>query len=100
MYSRGLLDSCVDTTVTGLNFCISGFNGKVYDISPYCDDYEDVKVEPIVHSETAWKSLDTGQTYILVLREALCMGDTLDHIFVILNQLCHYWARVQDNSIS
>ena len=51
----------------------------------------------IVHAATVWHSPETGQTYILVLNEAQCTGNTLDHTLLNPNQLCNYRNRVQDN---
>ena len=37
---------------------------------------------------------------MLVLHEALCMGNTLDHTLVNPNQLGHYGTQIQDNPMS
>ena len=100
VYGRSELDYHSDTTVAGFNCCTLQYTGKECDLSPYCDYYESIKGVPIVNAETAWHSSDTGQTYILILHEALFMGDTLDHTLVNPNQLYHYGNRVQDNSMS
>ena len=100
MYCRSELDSDADTTVTGSNFCILQYTGKKYYVSPYRDDYEAIKGVLIVHAETAWQSPETGQTYILVLHEALWMGNTLDHTLFNTNQLRHYGTWVQDKQMS
>ena len=71
-------------------------------IAVYCSILENsvmyhhiaIKFIPIVNAETDWKSQKKGQTYILVLHEALWMGNTLDHNLVNTNQLCHYGNRV------
>ena len=67
---------------------------------PYRDEYEAFKVVPIVNAENYWKSSEIGKYYILVLNEALWMGDTLDHMLVNPNQLCHFGTRVQYNPMS
>ena len=41
-----------------------------------------------------------GQTYILVINEALLMGDTMDHFPVNPNQLRNYGTKVHDNLVS
>ena len=73
------------------------YTGKENDLSPYRDDYEFIKVLPIVHAETTWQSPEIGKSYILVVHEALCIGDTLDHILVNPDQLSHYGTGVQYN---
>jgi hypothetical protein len=42
----------------------------------------------------------TGQTYILVLNEALWMGKSLDHSLINPNQLRHFGTKVQDDPTS
>ena len=42
----------------------------------------------------------TGKTYILVLHEALWMGEMLDHTLVNINRLRHCGNRVQNNLMS
>ena len=82
MYGRSDLDYQADITFAGANFYILQYTGKYCDVSPYCDNYESVKVIPILHAVTDLKSPETGQTYILVMHELLWMGDTLDHSLV------------------
>ena len=96
MYGRSELYYHADTTVAGANCCILQYTGKECDVSPYCYDYEDIKCVPIVHAEAAWQSPETGQIYILVLHEALWMGDTLYHTLVNPNKLRLYGTRFQD----
>ena len=94
VYGRSELDYHADTKVAGANFCVLQYTGKECDVSPYSDYYEAIKGVTILNEETDWKSLDTGQTYILVLHKALRMGDTLDHALVNPNQLRHYGELV------
>ena len=86
--------------MAGSNCTILQYTGKVCDVAPYRDDYESVNDVPIVHAATAWQSPETGQTYILVLNEALWMGDSMDHTLVNPNQLRHFGTHVQDNPTS
>ena len=55
---------------------------------------------PIVHAATAWQSIETGQTYILVLNESIWMGDTMSHTLINPNQLQHFGTKVQDIPMS
>jgi hypothetical protein len=43
---------------------------------------------------------ETGEASILILNEALWMGDKMDHTLVNPNQLCAYALTVQDNPFS
>ena len=66
IYGRCELDSHADTIVAGSNCVVINYTGKVCDVSPYRDDYTPVSNIPIVTAATAWQSLHTGETYILV----------------------------------
>ena len=73
VYGNCELDSHADTIVAGKNCIILSYTGKECDVSPYREDYESIKNVPIVTAATAWQSPITGQTYILVLNEAIWM---------------------------
>ena len=76
------MDSHADTTVAGANCCILLYTGKECDVAPYQDDYDSIPNIPIVTAETAWKSDYTGQVYIIVLNEALWMGNDMSDTLV------------------
>ena len=76
------------------------FTNRKCDVSPYRDDYVPINNVPIVQAATATTSPYTGQTYILILNEALWIGDQMDHTLVNPNQLRHYGIKVQDNPVS
>ena len=99
-YGKCELDSHADSIVAGRNCIILTYTGKECDVSPYREDYESIKNVPIVTAATAWQSPITGQVYILVLNEALWMGDQMDHTLLNPNQLRHYGTRVQDDPTS
>ena len=100
VHGRCELDSHADTIVAGSNCIILQYTGKVCDVSPYRDDYESALNVQIVHAATAWQSPHTGQTYVLVLHEALWMGDHMAHSLINPNQLRHYGTKVQDDPTS
>ena len=94
------LDSHADTIVAGANCAILHYTGKVCDVAPYRDDYQPVHNIPIVAAATAWQSPHTGQVYILILNEALWMGESMNTTLINPNQLRHFGTRVQDNPTS
>ena len=100
VFGRCELDSHADTIVAGANCVILQYTGKECDVSPYREDYASVENVPIVHAATAWQSSHTGQTYILILHEALWMGDAIPHSLINPNQLRHHGIQVQDNPSS
>ena len=76
------------------------YTSRECDVSPYRDDYASIKNVPIVQAATAYQSPYTGQVYILILNEALWMGDSMKHTLINPNQLRHYGVKVQDNPCS
>ena len=100
VYSQLELDSHADTIVCGSNCLVIHFTGKECDVSPYTDTYEAIKSVPIVQAATAYDNPDTGETTILILNEAIWMGDKMDHTLVNPNQLRAYGLTVQDNPFS
>ena len=91
------LDTHADTCVLGTNFIILHYTGRVCDVSPYSSEYESVKNVPIVSGATAWTDRQTGETYILIVHEALWMADRLSHSLINPNQLRAFGTLVQDN---
>ena len=73
------------------------FMGKECDVAPYTDTYETIKAVPIVQVDTVYNNTETGETTILILNEAICMGEAMDHTLVNPNQLRAYDMKVQDN---
>ena len=94
------MDNHANTYVAGSNCIILQYTGKECDVSSYRDDYDSIQNVPIVHAATAWQSIETGQTYILVLNESIWMGDTMSHTLINPNQLRHFGTKVQDNPMS
>ena len=92
--SRSELDSHADTCVAGANCCILSYTGKECDVAPYNDDYTPIPNITIVTAATAWQSKDTGQVYIIVLEEALWMGDSLQTTLINPNQSRHFGVVV------
>ena len=99
-YGKCELDSHADSIVAGKNCIILNYTGKECDVSPYREDYKPIKNVPIVNAATAWQSPITGQVYILVLNEAIWMGDHMDDTLINPNQLRHHGVKVQDDPTS
>ena len=89
-----------DTTILGSNCVILSYTGKECEVSPYSSDYKSVCNVPVVTSTTVWTNAMDGTSYLLILHEALWMGDQLDHTLINPNQLSVYGVEVQDNPYS
>ena len=70
-HGRSELDSHADTTVFGKNFILLSYTGRECDVEPYTETYDAIKNIPIVSAATAWTSLESTETYILVFNEVL-----------------------------
>ena len=94
------LDSHADTTVFGKNFILLSYIGRECDLEPYTETYDAIKNIQIVLAATAWTSLESTETYILVFNEGLWIQGEMDHSLINLNQMRHNGATVQDNPFS
>ena len=54
----------------------------------------------MVQEATAYNNPETGETTILMLNEAIWMGETMDHTLVKPKQLRAYGMKDQDNPFS
>jgi hypothetical protein len=86
--------------VAGSNCIIIHYTGKECDVTPYTDAYEAIKSVPIVQAATAYDNPETGECTMLILKEAIWMGDKMDHTLVNPNQLRSFGITVQDNPFS
>jgi hypothetical protein len=91
------MDLHADTIVCGSNCLIMYYTGKECDVSPYTEAHEAIRSVPIVQAATAYNNRDTGKTTILILNEAIRMGDQMEHTLINPNQLRAYGITVQDN---
>ena len=91
------LDTHADTIIFGQSFILLSETGRKCDVSPYTDEDEAIKNVPIVLAETAWKSLELAEIFIIILHEGLWMNTTMDHMSVNPNQLQHFSVTVKDN---
>ncbi len=73
------------------------YTGKECDVSPYTEAHEAIRSVPIVQAATAYNNRDTGKTTILILNEAIWMGDQMEHTLINPNQLRAYGITLQDN---
>ncbi len=91
------MDSHADTCVLGKNFIIFSSTGRECDVYPYTDSYSGIKGVQIVSGATSWTCQETGETFILIVHEALWMPDSMTHSLVNPNQLRAYGTTIQDN---
>lgn len=91
------MDSHADTCVLGQNFVIIHYTGRECDVIPFREDYAPVTNIPIVSGATAWTDIESGETFILIIHEALWMGESMPNSLINPNQLRAYGTVVEDN---
>ena len=79
-------DSNADTCCLGKNFIPLQYTNKSADVYPYHDAYKPLENVPIVSAATAFDHHD-GNTYILVIHEALYYGTKMNHSLINPNQI-------------
>ena len=76
-----------DTCCLGKNYTILEYMRRTADVYAYDKSIKPIENVPIVSGATAWDDPHTGETYILVINEALYYGTKLDHSLINPNQL-------------
>ncbi len=91
------LDSHADTCALGRNFIRLHDTMQTASVSPYSKQYQAVDNVPIVTGATAVQLPETGETIILVVHQALWLGESLENSLLNPNQLQHNDTEVYDN---
>ena len=73
------------------------YTGKEYEVSPYSDEYKSIQHVLVLTRATASTCPHSSENIVLVLNEALWIGEKLDHTFVNTNQMRHQRIDVQDH---
>jgi len=94
--NRTELDSHADTCVARANTVPLWYTDCAVSVSPFIGEYQPLSDVPIASVATAWDHPETGETYILVLNEALYFGDRMNHSLICPNQLRDFGVIVND----
>jgi hypothetical protein len=81
------LDLHADTCVAGPNCIMLEYTNHAINVSAYSDELEQIKDTPIVTTATAYDDPRTGTTYILIMGQAIYMGDKVSASSLCPNQL-------------
>jgi hypothetical protein len=81
------LGSHADTCVAGANCTILEETDQLVDVSAFSESLETMKNAPIVTAATAFDDPRTGTTYILILGQAIYMGEQMQNTLICPNQL-------------
>ena len=89
-------DSNADTCCLGINFVVLSYTNRTADVYPYDTTYEPMKDIPIVSGATTFHH-PNGESFILVVNEALYYGPRLDHSLLNPNQIRYNGVGFWDN---
>lgn len=89
-------DSNADTCCLGTNFTVLSYTNRTADVYPYDEAYDPITNVPIVTGATVFHH-PCGQSYILVVNEALFYGTKLKHTLLNPNQIRHNGHGFWDN---
>ena len=95
--ARCKLDSRANTTCAGINCRPIFYTGQHCQAHGFHDELTPINDVPIATVATAWSDQNTGESFILVIHEALYFGDSMDHSLVNPNQLRAFGIDVYDN---
>lgn len=90
------LDSHFDTCVAGPNCIILEYTDQVVNVTSYSDQLDTIKNVPVITAATAIDNENTGTTTILILGQAIYMGDKVKSTLICPNQLCSNGIIVDD----
>jgi len=90
------LDSHADTCVAGANCVVIEEMHQTVDVSGFSDTLDTLRNVPIVTAATAYDNPADGTTYILILGQAIYMGDKMQYSLICPNQLRARGLIVED----
>ena len=90
------LDSHADTCVAGANCRLISHEGRKVSVHPYSEEYKPIHDVIIGSVATLWVDPTDGQSYILIIHEALYFGKRLADTLLCPNQLRAHGLKVQD----
>jgi hypothetical protein len=93
------LDSHADTSVAGPNCVVLEYTKQVVNVSAFSEELETMEGIPIVTAATAIDDPRTGTTTILVIGQALYMGDKINNTLLCPNQMRAYGLNVDDTPV-
>jgi hypothetical protein len=81
------MDTHADTCVAGANCIVLEESNQTVSVSAFTDAHEPLTNVPIITAATAYDEEATGTTYILILGQALYLGNHMKNSLICPNQL-------------
>jgi hypothetical protein len=85
--ARNELDTRADTICAGANFMCIHPTGMTCSVQGFHQSFAPIPEIPVATVATAWDDPTTGQTFILIIHQALYFGKQLDHSLINPNQI-------------
>ncbi len=86
------LDSHADTSVAGPNCVVLEFTEQVVNVSAFSEQLETMENIPIVTAATAIDDPATGETTVLVIGQAIYIGDKVQNTLLCPQSNESYWV--------
>jgi hypothetical protein len=80
------MDHHADTTCFRSNFTAVQFTGEHCEVSPFSEEYNQMRNIPVASAATAWDNPEMGETTILKFHQGLWFGDDLTNSLINPNQ--------------
>jgi hypothetical protein len=93
---RAEFDTHADTCGVNNVARIISYTGKTAHVSPFTPDLNKIKDVPIVKAAIAYDDSMTGETYVIIINQALYFDTALPHILLNPNQMRAYGFQVDD----
>ena len=93
---RAEFDTHADTCGVNNIARIISYTGKTAHVSPFTPDLEKIRDVPIVKAAIAYDDSITGETYVVIINQALYFDTALPHILLNPNQMRAYGIQVDD----
>jgi hypothetical protein len=90
------LDLHANMSAAGANTVSLWFTDTYVSVSPFIGECKALEEIPVASMATAWDHPLTGETYLLVINEALYFGDWIGHSLISLNQPKDFGLQVNN----
>jgi hypothetical protein len=90
------LDSHADTCGVGNTTYVLEYSNRTVDVGAFSQHFQALEDIPIVKAAVAYDDPLTGETFILIIGQALYFGDKVQDIHLNSNQLCANGMIVDD----
>lgn len=93
---RAELDTHADTCGVNNVARVLSYTRKTAHVSPFTPELSQMRDVPIVKAALAYDDSITGETFVIIVNQALYFGDSLPHILLNPNQMRTHGVRVED----